>query len=161
MTRHPTQIKRLPDAISVQWNDGHQSEYSHRLLRQKCPCARCQSEKSDKNPLRLLPTDPLSKNLTLVDIQRVGRYAIRLIWADGHKTGIYTFEFLHTLQPDSIETVPGWQTTLTTGFFSHHFFMDSLPLVSSGTLIAHLFFRWKHLKIADSVPKNNDFWFII
>ena len=106
MTPQPTQIQRLPDAIRVQWNDGHQSEYSHQLLRQKCPCARCESEKLDKNPLRLLPTDPLSKNLTLVDIQRVGRYAIRLIWADGHKTGIYTFEFLHALPSDPIETVP-------------------------------------------------------
>ena len=106
MTLRPTQIERLTDAISVQWNDGHQSEYSYQLLRQKCPCARCQSEKSGKKPLRLLPTDPLSKSLTLVDIQRVGRYAIRLIWADGHKTGIYTFEFLHSIQPDSTETTP-------------------------------------------------------
>ena len=97
MTPQPTQIERLPDAISVQWNDGHQSEYSYQLLRQKCPCARCQSEQLDKNPLRLLPTDPSSQNFTLVDIQRVGRYAIRLIWADGHKTGIYTFEFLRSL----------------------------------------------------------------
>ena len=103
MTPQPTQIKRLPDAIHVRWNDGHQSEYSYQLLRQKCPCARCQS---DKNPLRLLPTDPLSKNLTLVDIQLVGRYAIRLIWADGHKTGIYTFDFLRSLQPDSTEIAP-------------------------------------------------------
>ncbi len=107
MTPQPTQIQRLPDAISVQWNDGHQNEYSYQLLRQKCPCARCQSEKSDKNPLRLLPTDPLSKNLTLVDIQLVGRYAIRLIWADGHKTGIYTFEFLRLLQPSPTATVSG------------------------------------------------------
>ena len=105
MTPQPTQIQRLPDAMSVQWNDGHQSEYSYQLLRQKCPCARCQSEQSDKNPLRLLPTDPFSKNLTLVDIQRVGRYAIRLIWADGHKTGIYTFEFLRSLQPNLTVTV--------------------------------------------------------
>ncbi len=107
MTPQPTQIKRLPDAISVQWNDGHQSEYSYQLLRQKCPCAKCESGKSDKNPLRALPTDPLSKNLTLVDIQLVGRYAIRLVWADGHKTGIYTFEFLRSLQPSLTATVSG------------------------------------------------------
>ena len=107
MTPQPTQIKRLPDALRVQWNDGHQSEYSYQLLRQKCPCARCQSEKSDGNPLRLLPTDSLSKNLTLVDIQLVGRYAIRLIWADGHKTGIYTFEFLRLLEPIPTEAALG------------------------------------------------------
>ncbi len=106
MTPQPTQIERLRDALSVQWNDGHQSEYSYQLLRQKCPCARCQSEESDQNPLRVLPADPLS-NLRLVDIQLVGRYAIRLVWADGHKTGIYTFDFLRSLQPDSTETAPG------------------------------------------------------
>ena len=106
MTPQPTQIERLPDAIGVQWSDGHQRVYSYQLLRQKCPCARCQSQKSDKNPLRLLPADPSPKDLTVVDIQLVGRYAIRLIWGDGHKTGIYTFEFLRSLQPSPTKTVP-------------------------------------------------------
>ena len=107
MTPQPTQIERLPDAISVQWNDGHPSKYSYQLLRQKCPCARCQSEKSDKNPLRLLPVDPSATDLTVVDIQLVGRYAIRLIWSDGHKTGIYTFEFLHSLQSSPTQAESG------------------------------------------------------
>ncbi len=106
MTPQPTQIQRLSGGISVQWNDGRQGVYSYQLLRQKCPCARCQSEKSNKNPLRLLP-DSLTKDLTIVDIQLVGRYAIRLIWSDGHKTGIYTFEFLRSLQPSPTETVRG------------------------------------------------------
>jgi DUF971 family protein len=106
MTTQPTRIKRLPDAIDVQWNDGHQSRYSYQLLRQECPCARCQSAELDKNPLRLLPVDSLVTDLAIVDIQLVGRYAIRLIWSDGHKTGIYTFEFLRALQPSPTETTP-------------------------------------------------------
>ena len=98
MTPQPTQIQRLPDAISVQWNDGHKASIPVNCCVKSAHVHRCQS---DKNPLRLLPADPLSKNLTLVDIQLVGRYAIRLIWADGHKTGIYTFEFLRSLQTES------------------------------------------------------------
>ena len=107
MASQPTEIKRLPDAIAVQWNDGQRSEYSYQLLRQKCPCARCKSEKSDKNPLRLLPSGPSLKDLKVADIQLVGRYAIRLTWNDGHKTGIYTFEFLRSLKASPTEARPG------------------------------------------------------
>jgi DUF971 family protein len=36
-------------------------------------------------------------NLELTDVGEVGDYALRLTWADGHGTGIYTFEFLRVL----------------------------------------------------------------
>ena len=55
----------------------------------------------------LFTSDPLTiflKNLYLVDIQRVGRYAVRLVWNDGHRTGIYTFEFLRELSESSSKT---------------------------------------------------------
>ena len=94
----PTQIERLADRLAVQWNDGHKREYSHKVLRAECPCARCKAE----DPLRILSADASSRDLTVVDIQPVGRYAIRLIWSDGHRTGIYTFEFLRRLCEDSI-----------------------------------------------------------
>ena len=51
----------------------------------------------EKTPSVFYPTDDFFKNLRLVDIQRVGRYAVRLAWSDGHRTGIYTFEFLREL----------------------------------------------------------------
>ena len=99
MPYRPTEIRRLPAGITIQWSDGHRSEYSHHLLRQECPCARCKAAGSNKDPLRLLPSDQFIRSLKIVDIQRVGRYAIRLVWNDGHRTGIYTFEFLHSLTP--------------------------------------------------------------
>jgi DUF971 family protein len=94
MKPQPTKIKRGPNGFTIQWNDGHLSEYSHTLLRQKCPCARCKRLRQGKEPLRVLPSDDFYENLQLSDIQIVGRYAIRLIWSDGHRTGIYPFELL-------------------------------------------------------------------
>ncbi|MYF98531.1 DUF971 domain-containing protein [Candidatus Poribacteria bacterium] len=99
----PTEIKRLPHSLAIKWKDGHQSEHSYRMLREKCPCARCTAEKQNEDPFRLLPSKEYWEKLHLVGIQRVGRYAIQLQWSDGHKTGIYTFTFLRELaeQTDS------------------------------------------------------------
>lgn len=97
MIHKPTQIKRFLDGIAIQWSDGHRSEHSHKLLRQKCPCARCKAVLEDENPLRVLPSEDFFENLKVVNIQPVGRYAIRLTWNDGHRTGIYPFELLRSL----------------------------------------------------------------
>ncbi len=96
----PIRIERSNTSLRIQWKDSHHSELSYRLLRQKCPCARCYATRSGKDPFRILPTDDFFENLQLVDIQLVGRYAVRLIWSDGHRTGIYTFQFLRELSED-------------------------------------------------------------
>lgn len=99
----PTELKRTNDSLAARWKDSHTSELSYRLLRQKCPCARCEATRTGKNPLYILPSDDFYQNLRLVDIQPVGRYAVRLIWNDGHRTGIYTFQFLRELADDNSE----------------------------------------------------------
>lgn len=93
----PTEIKRLQNSLTINWKNGHQTEWSYRLLRQKCPCARCDAVRQENNPFQVLPTEEYWEKLHIVDIQRVGRYAIRILWSDGHKTGIYTFKFLGEL----------------------------------------------------------------
>ena len=100
----PTRIERGSTSLEIQWKDSHHSELSYRLLRQKCPCARCDAARSRKNPFHILPSDDFFENLRLMDIQRVGRYAVRLIWNDGHRTGIYTFQFLRELSENIPET---------------------------------------------------------
>lgn len=93
----PTRIERSNTNLEIQWKDSHHSELSYRLLRQKCPCAHCKAERLGTDPFHILPSGDFFENLHIVDIQRVGRYAVRLVWSDGHRTGIYTFEFLREL----------------------------------------------------------------
>ena len=93
----PTRIERSSTSLKIEWKDSYQSELSYRLLRQKCPCAHCDATRSGKDPFHILPSEGFFENLSLVDTQRVGRYAVRLVWNDGHRTGIYTFEFLREL----------------------------------------------------------------
>ena len=37
------------------------------------------------------------ENVRIVDIEPIGNYAIRLIFDDGHDTGIFTWEYLREL----------------------------------------------------------------
>ena len=98
----PTRIKRGSTSLEIQWKDSHHSELSYRILRQKCPCAHCNAARSGKDPFHIRPSANFYDNLHLVDIQRVGRYAVRLVWNDGHRTGIYTFEFLRELSETQV-----------------------------------------------------------
>jgi DUF971 family protein len=80
-------------SLEITWADGTTSRYRHALLRGFCPCAHCQGH---QGPVRW--TDAASDvDLAILEIEEVGNYAVRLVFADGHSTGIYAFRFLRDL----------------------------------------------------------------
>jgi len=84
--------------VTVEWADGHRTEFDLPTLRLLCPCAFCQGEAGRPGWLDTNPTlTPLQTQL--VTIQLVGQYAIAPTWADGHDTGYYTFEALRAHCP--------------------------------------------------------------
>lgn len=85
--------------LEVTWGDSHQSSYPLKYLRAECPCASCRSERQDAqdNPFHVLKGGLPSADLR--NVEPVGRYGLRLVWADGHDTGIYTFEYLRLICP--------------------------------------------------------------
>lgn len=99
----PTRIERGDAHLEISWKDSYHSKLSYRTLREKCPCARCDATRAGKDPFHILPPADFFQNLRIVDIQRVGRYAVRLVWNDGHRTGIYTFKFLRELSESMAE----------------------------------------------------------
>ncbi len=82
--------------LRIEWADGHVSDYSPRYLRLQCRCAACVDEMTGRPRLdpRAVPADVYPLN-----IQYVGRYAIRIDWSDGHTTGIYPYELLRKICP--------------------------------------------------------------
>ena len=90
-------IKIAEQKLIVDWKDGRRSEFSLGELRRVCPCATCRTdrEQADKNPLRILRSDPAG--LRVVHAKLVGTYAIQFDWSDGHNTGIFDFRFLRSL----------------------------------------------------------------
>ena len=80
--------------IEIEWNDGKKSIYSARELRLVCPCAACVNEISGKRTLR---PESVPQNVTAIGIYPVGRYALQILWSDGHATGLYGYEFLRVI----------------------------------------------------------------
>ncbi len=80
--------------LVVTWTDNHVSRYAYRLLRQRCPCAMCVHEWTGE---RLLDPSKVAPDVRPKEVARVGAYALRFTWSDGHSTGIYPFPLLRGL----------------------------------------------------------------
>ncbi len=88
--------------VRIKWQDELLSIYTLDQLRQSCPCAVCNDlrEKAQSNPLQVLSADQANARGELdpqYPVEKVGQYALQFFWADGHRTGIYTYEFLRQL----------------------------------------------------------------
>jgi len=86
--------KPSPGHLRIAWNDGSTDEFAVRDLRIACPCAACVNEWTGErmlDPAKIAP-DVLPQKLT-----SVGRYAMAIHWSDGHRTGIYSYEYLKKL----------------------------------------------------------------
>jgi DUF971 family protein len=96
----PLNIKAEREAgtVSIEWADGHRTQYDAEQLRLLCPCAFCRGEAGRPGWLDTNPT-LTSVQTQLVDMHLVGSYALAPVWADGHDTGYYEYESLRTNCP--------------------------------------------------------------
>jgi len=95
--RHtPTEIGPTEDGtrLHISWADGASSLLAPWDLRVACPCAACVDEMTGK---RTLVPSSVSEDIYPASIHYVGRYALQFVWSDGHRTGIYPFEYLRRL----------------------------------------------------------------
>jgi DUF971 family protein len=87
------------DGLIITWSDGQRGRVTWRQLRAQCPCAACREERAQPpNPFRVLrPAEILSGPLRPVTMTPVGYYAYKIVWSDGHDTGLFTFDFLRSI----------------------------------------------------------------
>ena len=92
--------------MDIQWADGHSSHYSFVFLRDACPCAMCDDERTKQDrrpgePAKLAPGalpmfKPTAKPLSA---EGIGKYAIKFNWNDDHDLGIYSWRLLREICP--------------------------------------------------------------
>lgn len=87
-------------ALLVEWSDGVVHRIPFAALRRACPCAACQGEAGFAGRFASDPELHPGED-ELADIGLVGAYGLNAIWADGHSTGIYTFDHLRRLGDDA------------------------------------------------------------
>ncbi len=94
----PADLQIIGKELAIKWDDGGESFIPLEKLRRRCPCAGCQGETDVLGNVYKNPEQPLpAAAFELVRITGVGGYAIQPVWADGHTTGIYSFDYLKRL----------------------------------------------------------------
>ncbi len=89
--------KEGDDRLLVEWSDGVRTGCTWAQLRQNCPCAGCREERlQPPDPFRILKANELVP-LRPVSITPVGNYAYKIVWSDGHDSGLFTLENLRRL----------------------------------------------------------------
>lgn len=97
------------DHVKITWADDSVGYIAWSKLRNSCPCASC-NEDRHRITAPLVKSSNKGLSLTVLkekDIPQgapkakavtpLGNYAYKIVWNDGHDTGIYTFELLHSL----------------------------------------------------------------
>ncbi|MFQ5610827.1 MAG: gamma-butyrobetaine hydroxylase-like domain-containing protein [Anaerolineae bacterium] len=90
--------------VRITWADGYRSVYSLEHLRKICPCAECNEQRRNQDPLRVLKPDQAAARGELRrdrPVEKVGNYALQFFWADGHSTGIYGYDLLRQASPET------------------------------------------------------------
>jgi DUF971 family protein len=93
----PTEIKlrRKSRVLEVRFDDGQRFELAFEYLRVYSPSAEVKGHGPGQEVLQFG-----KENVVVKAIEPVGQYAVRLIFDDGHDTGLYSWKYLHELGAD-------------------------------------------------------------
>ena len=90
----PTEIRalRAERMLEVDFDDGTRFSLPAELLRVESPSAEVQGHSP-----RQKQTVPGKRDVGFVAVEPVGHYAVRIVFDDGHNTGIYSWRYLREL----------------------------------------------------------------
>ena len=92
----------LENEIAIRWSDGNENYLNNATLRLSCPCANCSGEKDVFGNVYIGNKSKLTETSSqIAKITKIGHYAIRIFWMDGHSEGLYTFDLLKSLSNEN------------------------------------------------------------
>ena len=93
----PADIQIIGTEVAIRWDDGKESFISFATLRAASPSAEV---KGERDIFGHQYGGEVPKNFVGVEVtgwERIGNYAIRFDFSDGHRTGLYNYELLRQL----------------------------------------------------------------
>lgn len=93
----PVNIQLIGSEVAIVWDDGKESYFTGPQLRAASPSAETQGER-DIFGQKYGGDGP--KNFGSVTVrtwEQVGNYALRFDFSDGHRTGLYSYDYLRKL----------------------------------------------------------------
>jgi DUF971 family protein len=85
-------LNRQKSELAVTFTDGVAGRLSAEFLRVVSPSAEVQGHSPSERKLV-----PGKRDVTIRAIEPVGNYAVRLVFSDGHNTGLYSWHYLYEL----------------------------------------------------------------
>jgi DUF971 family protein len=82
------------EGVTLTFLDGFVARFDLATLRRGCPCATCRGLREQGIESWPRPGSPMP--LAIVAAELHGAWGLNITWNDGHATGIYPFEALHT-----------------------------------------------------------------
>ncbi|MBI1195366.1 MAG: DUF971 domain-containing protein [Gammaproteobacteria bacterium] len=88
----PTDIRlrKASKRLEIVFDDGAQFEFTCEFLRVHSPSAEVRGHGAGQEVLQAGKAD-----VNIVEIEPVGNYAVRLVFDDGHQTGLYSWDLLY------------------------------------------------------------------
>lgn len=93
----PEAIDLIGNTVAIRWKDGREDFFPMEKLRALSPSADNIGEPDIFGNIH--GADPRTEfpGVTVEDYEVVGRYAIRFVFSDGHKTGLFSFPYLQRI----------------------------------------------------------------
>lgn len=93
----PANIQLIGQEIAIVWDDGAETYFAPEKLRAASPSAANVGER-DILGNRYGGDGPKQfPGVTITGWERVGNYALRFDFSDGHRTGLYSYDYLRQL----------------------------------------------------------------
>ena len=86
--------RRDPAFLTLEWQDGVVSTIPASAIRKACPCAHCVDERTGRP---ILDPATVMDDLEQREVHLVGHYALGITFADGHRTGIFSWTLLRSV----------------------------------------------------------------
>jgi len=93
----PEDIQMIGRELAIRWKDGAETYISVPDLRKASPSAEVRGEQDIFGRIYGGEDGGEHQEVDLVGWQKVGNYAIQFRFSDGHRTGIYTYDYLRAL----------------------------------------------------------------
>ena len=97
ISKTPQNIQLIGSEVAIVWSDGTESYFTGPELRAASPSAETRGEKDILGNRYGGDGQKEFPGVQVTGFERVGNYALRFDFSDGHRTGLYGYDLLQAL----------------------------------------------------------------
>ena len=97
----PVDVQIIGAEVAIRWSDGRETYFGAARLRAVSPSAETQGERDILGQRQGGHGPRDFAGVTVTGWEQIGNYALRFDFSDGHRTGLYAFDYLRQLADEA------------------------------------------------------------